>query len=69
MKTPAKQVEKEPTLPELIQSVSKSVRNLESLKLNHKAIVVLLHDYTKLNKRDIESVLDGLSSLERTYCR
>jgi len=37
--------------------------------LNRRAIVVLLHDATKISKRDIEDILDAMTRLESWYCK
>lgn len=37
--------------------------------LNSEAIVLLLHDYTKVGKPDIRAVLKALPQLRGYYCR
>jgi hypothetical protein len=50
-----------------IEAISTSLQKLLKSGLNRRAIVVLLHDATKISKRDIESVLSGLDNLKRMY--
>jgi len=40
----------------------------ESEGVNRDAVVVLLQAHTKMPKRDIEAVLDGLSTLRERFC-
>lgn len=65
---PEKPVEPE-VLAEAITRISKGFDALRKSGLNKKAIVVLLHDSTRVAKRDIETVLVGLENLSRNYCR
>lgn len=59
----------ERSLPEMIRDVSACVSKLTGRGFNRRAVVVLLRDATGLGKREIESVLDGLTELERRYCK
>lgn len=54
-------------LSEAIDRISSALKTLLKSGLNRKAIIVLLHDYTKVPRRDIESVLSGLEALKKTY--
>lgn len=56
-------------LAESIVKLSDAVRSLDSSGLNQKAIVLLLHDMTKLSKRDIEMVLRAIPQLKNRYCK
>ena len=56
-------------LAEAIVKVSAGLAALEQSGLNRDAIVTLLRDKTKVGKRDIEAVLDGLKHLRGWYCR
>ncbi len=56
-------------LAEAIVRLGDSVRKLDESGLNHKAIVLLLQDATKLPKRDIELVLSSIPRLKAWYCR
>ena len=67
-----KNIEKpEPTeiLAEAIIRIGESFDKLQKNGLNKTAIVVLIHDYTKIPKRDINIVLESLSKMKGWYCR
>ena len=55
-------------LGQAIITISESIQKLTASGLNRKAIVVLLHDSTRIGKKDIELVLDGLACLKKDYC-
>lgn len=55
------------TLAEAVLKISASLKALERTKLNRLAIVVLLHDDTKVAKRTIIEILNGLADLEKKY--
>jgi hypothetical protein len=61
----------EPTevLAEAIIRMGEAADKLKSSGLNETAIIVLLHDATKLPKRDIKLVLDSMRKLRSWYCR
>lgn len=56
-------------LASAIVKISEGFTALQSSGLNHDAIIVLLHDQTRLPKRDIKLVLNGLRKLRAWYCR
>lgn len=56
-------------LAEAIVRIGEAASKLSASGLNRKAIVVLIHDETKISKRDIIIVLDSLTRLEGWYCR
>lgn len=56
-------------LAEAIVRIGDSVRKLNESGLNRKAIVLLLHDYSKVGKKDIETILDAMPRLRGWYCR
>lgn len=56
-------------LAEAILRLGDASAKLKSNGLNRKAIVLLLHDMTKVGKREIETILDALPILHRHYCR
>lgn len=56
-------------LAEAIIRIGDGMKKLSNSGLNHKAIVVLIHNQTKLGKGDIETVLDALQRLAGWYCR
>lgn len=57
------------TLADAIVRIGDAMTRLESSGLNRRAVIVLVHDATKLPKRDIELVLDTLPKLRSMYCR
>jgi hypothetical protein len=65
---PEKEVPQE-VLAEAIKRVSEGMDRLLVSGLNFEAIVVLLHDATRLSKTDIRSVLRNLGDLNRMYGR
>lgn len=54
-------------LSEAIEGISSGMKALLKSGLNRRAIIVLLHDSTRVAKRDIESVLSGLETLKKQY--
>ena len=56
-------------LAESITRISDAVDRLLSSGLNRRAVIALLHDKTKVRKSEIETILDGLESLKKDYCR
>jgi hypothetical protein len=57
------------TLAEAIVKISAGFERLKKSGLNYNAITVLLNDHTGVGKRDIQSVLAGLGTLAKVYCR
>lgn len=62
-----------PETPELladsIVKISDMADKFFSTQLNKKCIVLLLHDITRLPRRDIEMVLDNLPKLKSYYIK
>lgn len=56
-------------LAEAIVRISEAMTELQASGLNREAVVVLLAAKTKVSKRDINAVLNGLKSLRSWYCR
>ncbi len=56
-------------LAEAIVRIGDAAAKLNSSGLNRKAIILLLHDATKVGKKDIETVLDALPRLRGWYCK
>ncbi len=57
-------------LADAIVRLSKAAQALtQGSGLNHRAIVVLLHDHSRVPKRNIEALLRAMQQLEREYCR
>ena len=65
---PEKPVAKE-ILAEAIVAIGKAADELHASGLNEKAVIVLLHDYSKVGKPAIRDVLKGLRQLKAWYCR
>ena len=61
----------EPTeiLAEAIIRIGESFKKLQESGLNRDAVIVLIHDYTKIPKRDIKLVLESLAKMRGWYCR
>lgn len=58
-------------LPILAATIRKLSDNLEEILnsgMNHKSIIVLLSDSTKLSKRTIQKVMEGIHQLRSDYC-
>jgi hypothetical protein len=55
-------------LAEAITRISESLTKLSASGLNRDAIIILLHDHTKIAKRDIKIILESLSRLRGWYC-
>lgn len=56
-------------LAEAIVRLGAAVTKLNKSGLNKRAIVCLLHDATKLPKKEITLIIDAIPQLERWYCR
>ena len=56
-------------LAEEIVMLSKAFKALDSSRLNRRAVVLLVHDMTKLPKRHINSILDALPDLADRYLK
>jgi hypothetical protein len=65
---PEKPVDKGVLAAHIIE-ISRGVSKLLNTGINRRAIVALLYDSTKLPKSTISAVLDGITDLERDYCR
>lgn len=70
-----KVVQSDPEIPvevlaTAIEKLSKASAQLNASRLlNRKAILLLLHDVTKVPKRDIEYILNAIPELERIYLK
>ena len=60
--------ESKEVLAAAIVRISDAFASLKASGLNKTAIVALLHDATKISKRDINLILDSLSRLKGWYC-
>jgi hypothetical protein len=71
MKVTVKQTD-EPVAAEVlataITSISEGMRRLSNSGLKRKAIIALIHDQSKIGKREIEIVLNNLDSLRADWC-
>lgn len=54
-------------LAKTIMDISASMKRLLASGLNRKAIVALIHDQSKISKRDIEILLYNLEDLAKDY--
>lgn len=52
-----------------VRELAQGVKKLRASPLNDRAIILLLHDTTGISKRDIQSMLDSMENLERTYLK
>lgn len=57
----------EETLAAAIHGVSKALKALLASGLNRKAIITLIHDKSKISKKNIELVLNNLEVLAENY--
>ena len=56
-------------LAKTIVDISASMTRLLASGLNRRAIVILIHDESKISKRTIEYLLDSLEQLAEDYTR
>ena len=61
--------ESQEILAEAIVRIGSGLKALRASGLNEKAIIVLVHDQTKIAKKTIKAVFDALRRLEGWYCR
>lgn len=54
-------------LADALLQISAAFQKLLASGLNRKAIVILIHDQSKVNKRQIELVLHNLEQLKEDY--
>jgi len=61
----------EPTniLAEAIIKIGDNFDSLLKSGLNREAIIILIHDHSKISKRDISIVLENLRLMKGWYCR
>lgn len=63
----------EPTQAELLETaiveLAAAMRKLNATRLKRETIVTLLHDNSKLPKRDIRVLLDHLGNLEDVFLK
>lgn len=52
-----------------VKELAQGVKKLRASPLNDRAIILLLHDATGISKRDIQTMLDSMENLERTYLK
>lgn len=56
-------------LADSIVEIGKAFRAINATRLRRSAIVALVHDKSKIAKRDIEIVLNNLDDLERDWLK
>lgn len=54
-------------LAQTIVDISTSMKRLLASGLNRKAIIILIHDQSRIGKREIELVLNNLDALAEDY--
>lgn len=54
-------------LAKVIIDIGDSMRRLLSSGLNRRAIIALIHDQSKIGKREIEIVLNNLEAMKADY--
>jgi DNA replicative helicase MCM subunit Mcm2 (Cdc46/Mcm family) len=52
-----------------ILQMSQAMEKFNQGPLKRDTLVLLIHDHTKIARRDIHRVLDTLSNLKRIYCK
>jgi hypothetical protein len=52
-----------------IVEISKAMQAINKTRLTRKALIVLIHDHSKIARRDIEIVLNCLEHLEEVYLK
>lgn len=55
------------SLVETINQIAASMQKLQASGLTEDAIVLLIHDASKVGKPDIRKVLAGMRALQKTY--
>lgn len=56
-------------LPEAIEKLATALKKLTDSRLREDTIVLLLHDKTKISKRDIKIILGAMDRLEEVYLK
>lgn len=56
-------IERLAQMPDIIRKVHDAVERLQSAGLARRALVLMLHDITKVSKKDINALLDALPTL------
>lgn len=56
-------------IAESIIAISQAMKTICASRLSRKALVALIHDQSRIGKRDIEIVLNNLECLERDWLK
>lgn len=56
-------------IADAIVKISKAMQALNETRLTRRALVTLIHDSSKVSRRDIEIVLNNLDRLEDTWLK
>lgn len=56
-------------IAQAIIDISDAMKTVASSRLSRRAIVTLVHEQSKIARRDIELVLNNLEQLERTWLK
>ena len=72
MKITVKQKDDAPVATEVLATaiveISDAMKKLNTSGLKRRALVALIHDQSKIGKREIEIVLNNLDSLRADWC-
>jgi len=72
MKITVKQKNEAPVAAEVLATaiidISDAMKKLNASGLKRRALVALIHDQSKIGKREIEIVLNNLESLRQDWC-
>lgn len=52
-----------------IKQIAASMKSIESTRMNRRCLIALIHDNSRVGKREIEIVLNNLCELERTWLK
>ncbi len=56
-------------LAESLESIANSFKAVRASKLNRNAIVALIHDKSKISKKDIEIILNNLEQMDEIWLK
>lgn len=56
-------------MAQAIVDIAEAMQYLNRTRLNRRAVVTLIHEHSKIPRRDIEIVLNNLESLEETWLK
>jgi len=56
-------------IAESIEKIAKAMQIINSTRLTRRAIITLIHDHSKVSKKQIEVVLNNLDRLEEIWLK